>query len=125
MNKEIKQLLQNNRKILESSNKDLKAIFDITFQLQDNIMCETNDGFRIQKYTYGQIRKRICQTAGALYARVGASHSYIALEMDNGPDWIVAFWAILMSGNKPYLVNMRYPQNLVQPYVPDLPRCYQ
>ena len=114
MNKEIKQLLQKNREFLESSNKDLKAIFDITFRLQDEIMCETNDGFRIQKYTYGQIRKRICQTAGALYARVGASHNYIALEMDNGPDWIVAFWAILMSGNKPYLVNLRYPASLTE-----------
>lgn len=114
MNKEIKQILRVNREILESSKKDLKVIFDTTFRVQNHIMCETNDGFRIKKYTYGQIHKQICQAAGALHARIGAGHRYVALEMDNGPDWIVAFWAILMSGNKPYLVNLRYPTNLTE-----------
>ena len=47
-----------------------------------------------------------------MYAKIGAKHEYIALEMDNSPNWIVAFWAILLSGNKPYLVNMRYPESL-------------
>ena len=112
MNKEIRQILSTNRELLERSEMDLKSIFNIMFRLQDQILCETNDGFRIQKYTYGQIHERICRAAGALYAKLGATHSYIALEMENSPDWIVAFWAILMSGNKPYLVNMRYPESL-------------
>lgn len=112
MNKEIRQILRTNREMLEASRKDLKAIFHIMFQSQDRILCETNDGFRIQTYTYGQMRRRICTAAAALYAKVGATHRYIALEMENSPDWIVGFWAILMSGNKPYLVNMRYPESL-------------
>ena len=98
--------------LLEASDKDLKGIFHIMFRMQDAVLCETNNGFRIQTYTYGQIRQRICGVANALYAKLGASHSYIALEMENSPDWIVAFWAILMSGNKPYLVNTRYPEQL-------------
>lgn len=97
---------------LEASAGDMKSIYRIMFQQSKSICCETNDGFRIQTYTYAQIQQRICQAAAALYARVGAGHEYIALEMENSPDWIVAFWAILMSGNKPYLVNMRYPDNL-------------
>lgn len=112
MNKEIKGILQTNRELLEASDKDLKSIFNIMFRMENLTLCETNNGFRIQTYTYGDIRKRICSTANALYAKVGASHSYIALEMENSPDWIVAFWAILMSGNKPYLVNTRYPAHL-------------
>lgn len=52
------------------------------------------------------------KVAAALYESVGATHDYIALEMDNSPEWIIAFWAILMSGNKPYLVNLRYPASL-------------
>ena len=98
--------------MLESSDKDLQSIFRIMFRLQDHILCETNNGFRIQTYTYGQIYERICSAANALYAKLGATHSYIALEMENSPDWIVAFWAILKSGNKPYLVNTRYPEHL-------------
>ena len=112
MNKEIERILQTNRQLLENSEKDLKAIFRIMFRLRDSVLCETNNGFRIQTYTYAQIYERICQTANALYAKIGASHDYIALEMENSPDWIVAFWAILMSGNKPYLVNTRYPEHL-------------
>ena len=100
--------------MLEASQKDLKAIFEIMFRSQEQILCETNDGFRIQTYTYGQIYQRICRAANALYGKVGATHQYIALEMENSPDWIVAFWAILKSGNKPYLVNMRYPASLTE-----------
>ncbi len=114
MNKEIKAILKRNRELLESSKQDLKAIYTVMFQSGSRILCETNDGFRIQTQTYDQIRQRICSAAAALYAKVGASHGYIALEMENSPDWIVAFWAILMSGNKPYLVNMRYPASLTE-----------
>ncbi len=112
MDRYIKHILRANRDLLEASDKDLKAIFRIMFREQDLILCETNDGFRVKEYTYGQIYRRICNAAGALYATLGAKRQYIALEMENSPDWIVAFWAILMSGNKPYLVNTRYPESL-------------
>ncbi len=114
MNKTIKKRLKHHRDALVASKKDLKAIFEIMFSEKENILCEGNDGFRIYRHTYGQMHERICNAAGHLYEAVGASHGYIALEMDNGPDWIVAFWAILMSGNKPYLVNMRYPVSLTK-----------
>ena len=112
MKKELKFVLRTRREQLEASEKDLKAIFAIMFSQPKLLLCETNDGFRIQKYTYGQIHRRICSAAGALYEKIGATHAYVALEMENSPDWIVAFWAILMSGNKPYLVNLRYPDSL-------------
>ncbi len=112
MKRELKQFLRVNRELLEASDKDLKSIFQIMFRVRDYVLCESNDGFRIQKTTYGQMYDKICRTAAALYAKVGATHSYIALEMENCPDWIAAFWGILMSGNKPYLVNMRYPASL-------------
>lgn len=114
MKKELKKLLRTNREQLEASCKDLKSIFSIMFQAGDRVLCETNDGFRIQKHTYDQIRQKICRVAGALYAKIGATHEYVALEMENSPDWVTAFWAVLMSGNKPYLVNMRYPDSLTE-----------
>ena len=36
-------------------------------------------------------------------------NQFIGLAADNGPEWIILFWAILMSGNKPYLINLRFP----------------
>ena len=114
MNNKIKQLLRDRSQRLEASKKDLKTIYEVMFSDPSQILCETNDGFRIQTQTYGQMALRIEQAAAALYAKIGATHSYVALEMENCPDWIVAFWAILKSGNKPYLVNTRYPQSLTE-----------
>ena len=112
MDKKLKRIIRRNGNALKASDKRLCTVFEIMFYERDNVLCEQNDGFRIRKYTYGEVYDRIVQTAGALYARIGAQHAYVALEMDNSCDWIVAFWAILMSGNKPYLVNMRYPNTL-------------
>lgn len=112
MNRNLRQYIRCNRDALVASEKNLKAIFEIMFRLGDNVLCEGNDGFRVYRYTYAQMRQRIVSAAAGLYGRIGATHSYVALEMDNSPEWIVAFWAILMSGNKPYLVNLRYPGSL-------------
>ena len=112
MNRNLKRYIRCNRDALVASSKNLKDIFEIMFRLGDNILCEGNDGFRVYRYTYAQMRQRITAAAAGLYQRIGATHRYVALEMDNSPEWIVAFWAILMSGNKPYLVNLRYPGSL-------------
>lgn len=114
MKPKLKKILRDNQQQLENSPKDLRSIYQILFSHPELICCEANDGFRIQRLTFGRMRDRITQAAGALYQRLGAKGSYIALEMENCPEWIVAFWAILVSGNKPYLVNMRYPQSLTE-----------
>lgn len=114
MNKNIKKILTENRTKLEASAMDLKSIYEIIFRLEEDVLCEGNDGFRTWKLTYGQVRRRIEEAARGLYGKIGSTHGYVALEMENGPEWIVAFWAILMSGNKPYLVNTRYPASLTE-----------
>ena len=111
MNKELKKLIFNNNSALESSNMDFEALYKITFQ-NEGIIAEDTDGFRIRTYTYSDIRSRIEEASCALHQKIGATHSFVALEMENSVDWIVAFWAILRSGNKPYLVNCRHPLSL-------------
>lgn len=112
MDAKLKKIIKYNEAALTGSDKSLKAIFEIMFRQEGEVLCESNDGFRIQKITYGQMRKKIDQTACAIYEKIGASHSFVALALDNGADWIAAFWGILKSGNKPYLVNLRYPESL-------------
>ncbi len=112
MNKNLKKVISYNRDALVNSQKNLSDIFKVMFHCEDNILCEYNDGFRIKKETYRDVLKKIETAASGLYQKIGATHSYIALAIDNSPEWIVAFWAILKSGNKPYLVNLRYPDSL-------------
>lgn len=111
---ELKKLLDHNREGLKASARDMKSIYSFVFYCRNNIMCEGHDGLRTYTYTYAQMDEKIRAAAGALYAKLGAAHSYVALEMDNSPEWVTAFWAILMSGNKPYLVNLRYPVSLTE-----------
>ena len=112
MNRNLKQIIATNRDALKGSQKRLCDIYRIMFSCTDNILCETNDGFRITKTTYGDMRKKIESAAAGLYQKIGATHGYVGVALENSPDWIVAFWAVLMSGNKPYLVNLRYPNSL-------------
>lgn len=112
MNKNLKQFLKRNRLALENSNKTLADIYKIMFSCADNILCETNDGFRISKTTYSQMDAKIKRAAAGLFEKIGATHNYVGVALDNSPNWIVAFWAVLMSGNKPYLINLRYPTQL-------------
>lgn len=112
MNKKLKQHIRCRQNALTASKQDLKAIYEIMFSQGDRILCEGSDGFRIYRYSYSQMQQRIISAAAGLYGKIGATHRYVALEIDNSPEWIVAFWAILMSGNKPYIVNLRYPAAL-------------
>ena len=112
MNRNLKQYIRYNRDALLNSQKQMKDIFEIMFRQGENILCEGHDGFRVYRYTYAQMHSRICKTAAGLYEKLGAKGAYIALELDNSPEWIMGFWGILMSGNKPYLVNLRYPKSL-------------
>ena len=109
MTKELKQLIDYNCKALENAEGTYREIYETMFRLENEVMYETDDGYRIHKVGFQEAREEIEKIAGALYARIGATHEYIALEMDNCPQWIIAFWAILRSGNKPYLVNLRHP----------------
>lgn len=108
----IKQILSTRSNQLEKSDKTLEDIFNITFSERDYILCEGNDGFRTYRHSYGTVYDRIVTVAGALYNKIGDTHGYVALACENSEEWVVGFWAILMSGNKPYLVNTRYPLRL-------------
>ena len=109
MNQEIKKLLNDRTAALEQSAKDLESIYRLTFSQRDYIMAEHSDGFRIYRHTYGEVFDKCEATAAALQSRIGETHGYVGLEMDNSVNWIAAFWGILRSGNKPYLIKPDVP----------------
>ena len=113
MNKRLKAILRSNSKALESSEKNFKALYSIMFN-QDAVLSEYTDGYRICTQTYKETAALIEEASCALKDKIGSTHGYVALDMENCPEWIVAFWSILRSGNKPYLVNCRHPKALSQ-----------
>ena len=93
---------------LASGNKTFEDVYRIVFRNEANIMAETSEGFRIVSHTYGQCAKRIAACSSGIYARFG-SGSYIGLFGENSVEWLILFWSILRSGNKPYLINLMQP----------------
>lgn len=112
MNRELKKYLDTNTALIKNSKKSFADIYEIMFRCKDYILAETNDGFRIKKYTYGEVYRSINAVSAAIYDKIGATHGFVALEMDNCIEWIIAFWALLRSGNKPLLINLRHPKSL-------------
>ncbi len=120
MKKELKKLIQHNMQQLHTAPKNMQAIFRIICENGERVFAETSDGYRIKKYTYADVERMVNEVSSALYARIGATHTYVGLEMENCVEWIVAFWAILRSGNKPYLINCRHTTALANELIGNL-----
>ena len=89
--------------------KDFEHIFDFMFTEPDNVMAERTDGYRIIRTTYGQCRDDINRIASALSVVLSEyeHNSIIGIYMANSLEWIEIFWALLMCGYKPLLMNVR------------------
>lgn len=90
-----------------------KTLFEQMFLESNNVMCETSDGFRIKKFTYEECKRRVYLVARNLSENLKDvdRNSTIGLYMSNGLDWILTFWAILMCGYNPLLLNARIADN--------------
>ena len=94
---------------LSEYNKTEKRFFDLypfMFSEKDNIFAETNNGFKIMRTTYGQAKERCDLCASNLAPLLkDAKGSKVGLYMSNSEQWIEVFWAILMCGKSPLLLN--------------------
>ena len=111
MNKILAKAIKTNLTALKASSKSFEDVFEIMFSAPDKILAEENDGFRIKKYTFGEVKAQILHVSNVL-GDLGHKDQWIGLQMENSIDWIIAFWSILKSGNKPFLVNTRHSDSL-------------
>lgn len=108
MSKLIKSIRSSCR-ILSGSEKRLEDIYSIICSHGDTVMAESSTMTRKLTYTYRQAQRDTLTVARAIKETLGRTGGYIGLHGENGYTWIVLFWAILQSGNKPYLINLRQP----------------
>ena len=89
--------------------KNFETLFEMMFDEKSNIMVETTDGYRINKITYGQFKSNILAivpTVARLFSQIPQG-GMIGLYMENCPQWLQLFWAILAAGYCPLLMNTR------------------
>ncbi|MCF0143377.1 MAG: AMP-binding protein [Parasporobacterium sp.] len=65
-----------------------------------------------EKMTFEEGKALVETAAARLKRQLGFTGRYVALDMENSWEWIICFWAILKTGNHPYLVNRRHPAGL-------------
>lgn len=97
--------------LFDDKPKDFEHIFENMFTGMDynNIISEKTDGYRIIKTTYGQCKEAAVRIASGLSNVLSEypKQSIVGMYMANSIEWIEIFWALLMSGYTPLLMNSR------------------
>ena len=116
--KSIKQTIKQSCLSLSNSGKTFEDIYNIMFY-REGVLCESSGEGGFVSYTYKDFRDNVERISRALYSKVG-SEKYIALYGNNSFEWMVAFWAILKSGNNPLLINMLYTKEAMMSVIKTL-----
>ncbi len=103
--------INKNCDMLRKGPQTMEGVYRVVFSNADTVM--TEDAALVGKAsrkTYRQVQEAVEKVARAIVTRLEGEHGrYIGLYGENKPAWMVLFWAILKSGNSPYLVNLRQP----------------
>ncbi len=93
---------------LSAEEKTFSTLFESMFSEPQNIMAERTSGFRVIYTTYGEARALVIKIAGALRRMTDIPQgSTVGLYMENSLEWLCIFWAILMCGYNPLLMNTK------------------
>ena len=117
----VRKIVNTRCKSLINSKMDLEAIYNVMFSNKKYIFAEENNGYKITKYTYGEVDKKIKDYAysiNKLYPEL--KDEYIGISIDSSIEWIYMFWAVIISNNKPFLINLRHPKELTNKLLDDL-----
>lgn len=106
--KNIDQFIKKQICRLKCTDESFSALFDVMFSVHDNVLFEYTDGNKISSITYGETLDTIKRVATNLKQSITLPHnSIVGIYMDNKVEWIHIFWATLMAGYRPLLLNKR------------------
>lgn len=105
----IQKRLNENCRALTKSDRTFRDMYQIIFAMHDLVHCEIVTSVKVRSLTYGEVHDRAERLAAAIRERIGDGDRYVGLAATNSAEWLVLFWAILRSGNRPYLINLQQP----------------
>lgn len=99
----------------QSVDKTFSSIFSFINSEPDNIFCESNDGYRIFTVTYRAFSDKCARFANLFSALLCEEERgrTVGIYMDNSEEWLEVFWALLMRGYRPLLLNKRLSDTLL------------
>ena len=120
MKKELKNV-KKHLEILRKVGNSFKDIYDVTFSNGNRVLFEYDENHKSHTVTFNEADVTIKNVANNLIKTLnGTKGEFIALNLDTSKEWVYTFWAILMSGNKPFLVNLRQPKPLTKKFIDQL-----
>ncbi|MCH5156584.1 MAG: AMP-binding protein [Clostridiales bacterium] len=109
MENKTKYVKQKNNEIVHS-NFTFESLFDVIHNQGDRVFCEYLSNFKIAEVKYADFKPYARKMATHLSGQIQATpNSYVGLYMENCVNWVATFWALLMLGYKPLLLNVRLP----------------
>ena len=98
---------------ITKSDKTLKDVYNVIFSHGVHIAYERLVDYEIEAVTYKAHDAEIKAFAAHMkHTHPNAAGEYIGIDLRNSPGFLIAFWGVLMSGSKPYLINSFYPPEL-------------
>lgn len=117
----VKKIVNTRYNALINSNMDFEAIYNIMFMKKDYIFAENNNGYKINKFTYGDVDRKINDLAYSFMQKYpDIKDQYIGISYESQIEWIYLFWMIIKTNNKPFLINLRHPKELTNNLLDDL-----
>ena len=92
-------------------------LFEFMFSEKENVLWETNNGYRIIKTTYGEVYNSIQKKATTLKALLGnvQETGIVGIYMQNSLEWIENFWATGLSYPRISSMAMEIRKGMVLP----------
>ena len=101
--------------LLSKADHNLKSIFEVIHNQGERFFSEYYDSFTLKNVSYKDFQSYVKKTASYLKEKgLNPNHEYIGFLMDNSLNWVSIFWAILMLGGKPVLLNKKLPISVNQ-----------
>ena len=98
-------------KALSSTNQTMEDIYNAIVERNPNAWCAMyfDESGKFLHMTYDEFRNKVFRTASQLSSLLSntAPRTIVGLKLKNSPRWPILFWAILMSGHIPLLIDAR------------------
>ena len=118
--KDIDSFVAEKLKRLDAAEADFSALFELMFSEKENLMYEKSEGYRIRQTTYGEAYRDIFRLASTLRRTLALPEgAVVGLSMDNSLLWLELFWAILLTGCRPLLLNLRLSDTALEQALAD------
>lgn len=105
---------------LDKAEPGFSSLFEMMFSEKENLMYEKSEGYRVKQTTYGEAYEDILRLAYTLKSELSLPEgSVVGLSMDNSLLWIEMLWAIILSGCRPLLMNLRLSDSALEQAISD------